>query len=272
MSSGIVRWVDGLPSGQQAIVVGLLLLIVPAVFSAAWWAVRRGLRRARDRRAEARRVADAERQRLSPQPRIGLVQTLEVEPVALAAVSDIVARMQTAQAKFARQAAAIRPQTGAGKVSTGRLKQMMGENARALDRYSDEIREDTKQFKKALQGLSDSWSSRMYWHDKRGSANDILNTQTPAVIRPLLELTRRTMGVYANQEALEGLSGWTRKLDQSVDRHRKLRLDLVQALQEFETTLPREQMPVTRPVVAPSTNWAVPVGTPTPSLCCPGEG
>lgn len=241
--SGFFSWLDALPAGQQALVTGGILLAVPAIAGGAFWLVRLAAVSALGWHRRSISSAEAERLRLMPQPKMGIIDAHNADTVASERIKATVEGISRVQAEFKSQS-----QTVIGRMNAVRkpvpqniVDQLMGEMARTIDRYAGSISKHTKDFKAAVRMLSDAWSCRLYWHDKRGSAREMLDDAFIGKVHEHLKLARSCKETWGRSESAidEGIVGWTGKLDRASDKVRTQLSRLMEAFTEHETNCER---------------------------------
>src|SRR5437763_1274963 len=75
----LLDWVDALPTGRQAVVTTLIASIAFAVVGTIWVALIKFVKVVRAAIARKRQAASANRQRLTPQPKVGLIEAAAIE-------------------------------------------------------------------------------------------------------------------------------------------------------------------------------------------------
>ena len=239
----LIHWLDSLPSGQQALVTGGILVAVPAIAGGAVWLVRTAGAVALGWRRRAVEAAEAERLRLMPQPRVGIIDARNAEVVAGGRVSAAVENIRLVEAEFRSQSQAVVGRlNGLTKSAPDAVvSRTMADMARCIDRYAANLSQHTKDFKAAVQMLSDAWSSRLYWHDKRGSASRMMDREFVQTVRQHLKLARGCKETWGRSGVVveERLIGLTSKMDKASDKYKTQLARLMSALTEQETNCER---------------------------------
>lgn len=237
--SDFLKWLDGLGTGSQGLVLILLAVAVGLAWDAFKGAVRWLTATVAARWREKRAASDAEDQRLTPQQKMPLLQATAAQIAAVEMFHQAVAGMTEPTAVYHansnRVVAKMNAASAAGSVSQAQSKRLMEEMAGVIDQYSAAISKDALITKRSMEMLDDAWSSRMYWHDARNTASDILDPEIPVTVGTMLRKIGEARSAFSGAgDKLTGVAGWTDKLDRSVAKYQKVLAQLIAAFDEGE--------------------------------------
>jgi hypothetical protein len=196
------------------------------------------------RRSASRSAQTAQmRERLLPQKKLTLSEAEEIEPVALAAVNELLTLMNNRRRQFVSErmdkwgyeyksvAARARDADHQKRLLYAEVDKHGGE----MHRYAKQLGDDVVRLGQAQRQLADAYSSRMYWHDERGTASDILGSRV-TLIRELLETIARVTDQFAESPEVtdKALGGRRPKMDEGLRRYRESMDALHKVNVEFE--------------------------------------
>lgn len=226
----LFSWVDKQGGFTQTMVATGFLTAGGLLWTGMKWSGRR----ISETWVRQRGAARARRDRLEPKPRIGLIEAGQVETKASTEFNEAIRRLVDASSAFNQRASGIKPKIDAAVASGRGREKVLAEATAALRQFAQGVKRGVTDLEKVIDQLSDSWSSRMYWHDKRGSAHDIL--KAAANVKALVVRSREAAQIYGgHKQSLEGWRGWTTGMDSVVDQYCNAVDRLVQVLDEFET-------------------------------------
>ena len=234
--SEFIGWLDGLPSGQQALVTSGILLTVPALAGSAAWLGRAVVRFTVEWRRRSVDAAEAEYRRLTPQRKMTIFETYEIEPKASIAVTSSLNRISDLRDGFVAVMGKWPQQlnTASGQ-SKAAEQNAIDVQAGKLSRFSEDLTREIEELQTASGRLSDAWSSRMYWHDLRGSAGDIQGA-SKEMVKDLLAMTRRNSGSFSEfVGSFSACEGLTPNMDNAVEQYKVAARRLVVANRALET-------------------------------------
>lgn len=226
----LITWLDRQGGFTQAVLAGFVLAVGGLLWAAIWRLSRWSLLRWNDsvRRAKERR------ERLEPKALMGLLDAHVIEPVAVREFLAGMDRLNTSRDAFV-DIMAQWPQELTAAHRAGRLRDAVRAHAQQLTTYSAQLSGDVATLDSARRRVHDAWSSRMYWHDRRGSAVDILGSQSLITEDLLNTISRATKKA---QEALEStelhLGGRTSEMDAALKSFRSSSETLIASQTEFE--------------------------------------
>ena len=176
----------------------------------------------------------ATRERLTPQAKMTLSEADEIEPRAREEYVAGIHRVNAARDAYVKVLT-----LWCAEVLTIRNKQQenqaMLKHAASLADFNRTIKKEFPRLAESRQQLTDAWLSRMYWHDQRGTAKDVVHSERLVTDDMLVIVASTTDGYAKSLETLRSaFAGRTPEMQKAYEEFAATTKDLIAETVNFE--------------------------------------